>query len=165
LDEKFVADAMKSARKRSFTGDSLIRMSGTHIMLIRSFIFAGTALALSSCTTVSISPKNPVETRWIGQSAGSFFAKFGPPASDVAAGSQTLYTWKGGYKNSRIPAQYAKGEDGKRGKQIAPAKTVYLSCGVQLTTDDDYMIKRIAITSDRPGVEGPSYCAEFLGGE
>lgn len=134
-------------------------------MLIRSLILAGSALALTSCTTTSIAPKNPVETRWVGQSAGSFFAKFGPPVSDTAAGSQTLYTWKGGYKNTRVPAQFAKSEDGKRGKQTAPAKTVYLSCGIQLTTDSDYTIKRVAITRDRPGVAGPSYCAEFLGGE
>jgi hypothetical protein len=160
-----MADALKSARELTFTGDKHIRMSGTHIMLIRSLILAGTALALSSCTTTSIGQKNAVEARWLGQSAGAFFAQFGPPASDLAAGSQTLYTWKGGYKNTRVPAQYAKGEDGKRGKQTAPAKTVYQSCGIQLTADQDYIIKRIAITSDRPGVTGPSYCAEFLGGE
>lgn len=134
-------------------------------MLIRSFIFAGTALALASCTTTSIAPKNPVETRWVGQSAGSFFAQFGPPASDTAQGNQTLYTWKGGYKTTRVAAQYAKGEDGKRGKQIAPAKTVYLSCGILLTTNEDYTITKVTLTSDRPGVNGPSYCAEFLGGE
>lgn len=134
-------------------------------MLIRSLIFAGTALALASCTTTSIGPKNPVETRWLGQSAGGFFAKFGPPASDTAAGSQTIYNWKGGYKTTRVPAQFAKSEDGKRGKQIAPAKTVYLSCGIQLITNEDYTIRKINITSDRPGVDGPSYCAEFLAGE
>jgi hypothetical protein len=134
-------------------------------MLIRSLICAGVALALSSCTTTSIGPKNPVETRWLGQSAGAFFAQFGPPASDAAAGSQTVYNWKGGYKTARIPAKYATGEDGKRGKQIASAKTAYLSCGVQLITDQDYVIRKVTIMSDRPGVEGPSYCAEFLGGE
>ena len=140
-------------------------MSGTQIMFIRSFILAGTALALASCTTTSIAPKNPVETRWVGQSAGAFFAKFGPPAGDSATGSQTTYAWKGGYKTARIPAQFAKGEDGKRGKQTAPARNVYLSCAVQLVTDADYSIRKINIISDRPGEKGPSYCAEFLAGD
>ncbi len=83
------------------------------------------------------------------QAAGGFFAAYGPPVSDVESGSSTVYSWKGGYKTRRIPAEYAKTTDGKRGKQTAPARTVYLSCSVQITTDADYIIRSIRILGDR----------------
>jgi hypothetical protein len=134
-------------------------------MRFRSLTLAGLALALSACTTTSISPKSPIEARWNGQSAGVFFAKFGPPLSDVSSGSDTVFSWRGGYKTARIPAQYAEGADGKRGKQTAAARTAYLSCTVQLTVSSDYTIRSIRTVSDRPGVNGPSYCAEFLAAE
>ncbi|QCI98478.1 hypothetical protein [Agrobacterium larrymoorei] len=134
-------------------------------MRFRSVMLAGLAIALSACTTTpSISAKSPVETRWVGQSAGVFFAKFGPPLSDVDSGSTTTYTWRGGYKTAKIPAKYEE-KDGKRGRQISSARTSYLSCTVQLTVGEDYKIRSIRTVSDRPGVNGPSYCAEFLAAE
>jgi hypothetical protein len=137
-------------------------------MRFRSIMLAGLAIALSACTTTNISTitaQNPVEARWKGQSAGIFFAKFGPPLSDTSDGSQTVYNWRGGYKTTRTPAQFASAADGKRGKQTAPARTAYLSCTVQLTVSSDYTIRSVRTVSDRPGANGPSYCAEFLAAE
>lgn len=134
-------------------------------MRFRSVMLAGLAVALTACTTTSLPATNPIESRWKGQSAGVFFAKYGPPISDTASGSETLYTWRGGYKNTRVPAKYEQDKDGKRGKQIAAARTVYLSCTVQITASEDYRIRSIRTVADRPGVNGPSYCAEFLTAE
>ncbi len=80
-------------------------------MLFRSVTLAAFAIALSACTTStdgstpSFTQKSPVETRWVGQSAGIFFAKFGPPLSDTESGSSTVYNWRGGYKKATIPAK------------------------------------------------------------
>lgn len=131
-------------------------------MHFRSIVIASMALALTACTTTSIGPKNEIENRWVGQSAGVFFAQFGPPIADVASGSSTLYTWKGGYKTARIPAKYAEGTDNARGKQIAAARTASLSCTVQLTVSSEYKIQSVRTISDRQGETSASYCAEFL---
>jgi len=137
-------------------------------MLFRSVTLAAFAIALSACTTStggstpSFTQKSPVETRWVGQSAGIFFAKFGPPLSDTETGSSTVYNWRGGYKKATIPAKFEEGKDGKKGRQISPARTASLSCTVQLVVSSDYTITSVRTVSDRPGVNGPSYCAEFL---
>lgn len=131
---------------------------------MRSLALAGLALALAGCsTTGSMGGGNAVEAKWLGKPAGGFFAAYGPPVSDTESGSSTVYSWKGGYKTRRIPAEYAKTSDGKRGKQTAPARTVYLSCSVQITTDSDYTIRSIRILGDQKRGSGPSYCEEFLG--
>ncbi|MCI9866223.1 hypothetical protein RHIZ_09735 [Rhizobium skierniewicense] len=136
-------------------------------MRFRSLTLAGLAIALSACTTTtpSLAPKSAVETRWVGQSAGVFFAKFGPPLTDVTNGSTTTYTWRGGFRNAKIPAKFEEGKDGKRGRQISPARNASLSCTVQIVVGGDYKINSVRTVSDRPGVNGPSYCAEFLAGE
>ncbi|WP_377295368.1 hypothetical protein [Rhizobium sp. SG2393] len=133
-------------------------------MRFRMMTVAGLALALAGCTTTGgAGSGNAVDAKWLGKPAGGFFAAYGPPVSDVESGSSTVYSWKGGYKTRRIPAEYAKTTDGKRGKQTAPARTVYLSCSVQITTDADYIIRSIRILGDRKTDSGPSYCEEFLG--
>src|SRR5690606_28432639 len=103
------------------------------------------AAALSACTTTS-APKNPIEARWLGQSAGAFFAKYSPPLSDTQEGASTLYNWRGGY--NRIKLQNGR--------------TANVSCAGQITVDDNYVIRKIRITADRPGAKGPSYCEELL---
>lgn len=102
-------------------------------------------LALTSCTTVSVSA-DPISKRWVGRSAGEFFAKYSPPLSDVDAGSSTVYNWRGGYK--RIKQQNGR--------------SASVSCSAKLTVSDTYQIRDITITSDRPGANGPSYCEELL---
>ena len=136
-------------------------------MLDRRIPLAGLAIALSACTTSedyvpSFTQQSPVETRWVSQSAGIFFAKFGPPLSDTESGSPTVYNWRGGYKKATIPAKFEEGKDGKKGRQISPARTASLSCTVQLVVSSNYTITSVRTVSDRPGVNGPSYCAEFL---
>ena len=131
-------------------------------MNFRMITAAGLTLALAGCTTTGLA-SNPVEARWNGKPAGIFFAAYGPPISDVESGSSTTYVWRGGYKTVRVPAQYEDGENGKKGKRIAAAKTVYMRCEVKLTVGSDYVIRNIETVADRPGVKGPSYCAEFLG--
>ncbi|WP_307233235.1 hypothetical protein [Pararhizobium capsulatum] len=131
-------------------------------MNFRMITMAGLALTLAGCTTVGPA-RNAVEARWNGQPAGTFFAQFGPPVSDVESGDATVYSWKGGYKTRRIPAEYAKGPDGKRGKRISPARTEYLSCSVQLTVSSDYVIRSIHVAGDHRSAEGPSWCEQFLG--
>lgn len=94
-------------------------------MLFRSVTLAAFAITLSACTTAtdgstpSFTQKSPVETRWVGQSAGIFFAKFGPPLSDTESGSSTVYNWRGGYKKATIPAKFEEGKDGKRPADFA----------------------------------------------
>jgi hypothetical protein len=133
-------------------------------MNFRLMTVAGLALALAGCTTVGPA-RNAVEARWKGQPAGVFFAAFGPPQSDVASGDMTVYSWKGGYKKRTIPAQYAEGENGKKGKKIASARTEFLSCSVQLNVSSDYVIRSIQVLGDRKTSSGPSWCDEFLAGD
>ena len=103
------------------------------------------AILLSACTTTG-TPANPIEARWVGQSAGKFFARYSPPLSDTQAGSTTLYNWRGGYK--RIKQQNGR--------------SASVSCAAQITVDAAYNIRDIRITADRPGANGPSYCEELL---
>lgn len=132
-------------------------------MNFRMMTAAGLALVLAGCTTVGPA-RNAVEARWNGQPAGTFFAQFGPPVSDVESGDLTVYSWKGGYKTLRIPAEYAKGPDGKRDKRISAARTEYLSCSVQLTVSSDYVIRSIRVAGDHRQGDGPTWCEQFLGG-
>ena len=132
-------------------------------MKFRMITAAGLALALAGCTTVGPA-RNAVEARWKGQPAGIFFAQFGPPQSDVQNGDMTVYAWKGGYKKRTVPAQYEEGKDGKKGKRIAPARTEFLSCSVQLTVSSDYVIRSVQVLGDRKSSTGPSWCDEFLAG-
>ncbi|WP_117190664.1 hypothetical protein [Rhizobium terrae] len=104
------------------------------------------ALALSACTTAGGVGSNPIEARWVGRSAGEFFAKYSPPISDSGEGSSTIYNWRGGY--NRIKQQNGR--------------TASVSCSAKITVSDNYIIRDIAIVSDRPGANGPSYCAELL---
>lgn len=133
-------------------------------MNFRLLTVAGLALALAGCTTVGPA-RNAVEARWKGQPAGVFFAAFGPPQSDVSSGDMTVYSWKGGYKKRTIPAQYAEGENGKKGKKIASARTEFLSCSVQLNVSSDYVIRSVQVLGDRKSSTGPSWCDEFLAGD
>ncbi|WP_455272382.1 hypothetical protein [Rhizobium herbae] len=133
-------------------------------MNFRLMTVAGLALALAGCTTVGPA-RNAVEARWKGQPAGVFFAAFGPPQSDVSTGDMTVYSWKGGYKKRTIPAQYAEGENGKKGKKIASARTEFLSCSVQLNVSSDYVIRSVQVLGDRKSSSGPSWCDEFLAGD
>ncbi|MFB9951510.1 hypothetical protein ACFFP0_21895 [Rhizobium puerariae] len=103
------------------------------------------ALALSACTTTGVA-SNPIESRWVGRSAGEFFAKFSPPISDSDDGSATVYNWRGGY--NRI-----KQQNGRTGS---------VSCSAKITVSESYIIRDITIVSDRPGANGPSYCTELL---
>ena len=133
-------------------------------MQLRSIALAGLAVALTACTTTPIAARNPIEAEWLGKEAGRFFAKFGPPLSDAPGQGGTLYSWRGGYKQIRVAARYEEGKDGKRGRQISPARVTSVSCSAQLTVSDDYKIRAIRIVSDRPGANGPSYCQELLVG-
>ena len=133
-------------------------------MNFRLMTVAGLALALAGCTTTGPA-RNAVESRWNGQPAGTFFARFGPPQSDTVSGDMTVYSWKGGYKKRAVPAQYAEGKDGKKGKRIAPARTEFLSCSVQLTVSSDYVIRSANVLGDRKTSTGPSWCEEFLAGD
>jgi hypothetical protein len=133
-------------------------------MNFRLMTVAGLALALAGCTTVGPA-RNAVEARWKGQPAGVFFAAFGPPQADVSSGDMTVYSWKGGYKKRTIPAQFAEGENGKKGKKIASARTEFLSCSVQLNVSSDYVIRSVQVLGDRKSSTGPSWCDEFLAGE
>ena len=102
-------------------------------------------VALSGCTTVRIAD-DPINKAWVGRSAGTFFARYNPPLSDVEAGSSTVYNWRGGYK---------------RIKQ-ANGRSASVSCSAKITVSQDYSIRDITVTADRPGATGPSYCQELL---
>ncbi len=130
-------------------------------MKLRTFAAAGLAIMLAGCTTIPMAA-DPISSYWVGKSAGKFFAAFGPPLTDADTGNGNIYTWKGGYKTVTIPAKYADGADGKRGKQISPARKQYLRCSAEITTNSDYSIRTIRVSGDVPGTNGPSYCAEVL---
>ncbi|OLP61565.1 hypothetical protein BJF93_08065 [Xaviernesmea oryzae] len=120
-------------------------------MISRLIALSALALTLASCATaesgpVSVVRTNAVEARWKGQSAGPFFAQFGPPASDVESGDQTLYTWRGGRRDNL--------GNGKRGP--------WQSCSVQLTVSSDYTIRSVRILGDRPTSKGRTVCEDLL---
>lgn len=128
-------------------------------MNLKIMLTAGLALALAGCTTATtsgvlpVAKKSAVETRWAGQPAGQFFAKFGPPISDVQSGSSTVYSWRGGYKTRTIAAS-----------KTSKARTQYLRCQVDLTVSSDYVIQSVKPVIDPPGADGKTWCEEFLGG-
>ncbi len=130
-------------------------------MNFKIMLTAGLALALAGCTTTSgggvlpAAKTSAMETRWVGQPAGKFFAQFGPPINDVQSGSSTIYTWRGGYKTRKIAAE---------GK-TKTTRTQYLSCQVDLTVSSDYVIKSIKAVGDRPYQDGKTWCDTFLGGQ
>ena len=107
-------------------------------MTLRMILVSGLALTLTSCATTG-GPATPLQARWGGQPAGSFFAAYGPPLSDAAgAGGTTLYGWRGGYINRR-------------------------ACQVELTVSADYRIQKIRTVLDRPDPKGgPSHCEKVL---
>jgi hypothetical protein len=118
-------------------------------MKLRTISAAGLMLALAGCNTISMPsmPKSdPISQRWVGQSAGRFFATFGPPISDHDDGGGRVYTWRGGYKSVKLAA-------GGR---------VRLSCKADITTSSDYVIRSIRITGDMPSGTSGSYCTELL---
>lgn len=129
-------------------------------MNIRMMTAAGLLLALAGCSTtttttktavIPLLAKNPVQDRWQGQSAGRFFAAYGPPLSDRDDGGNRVYTWRGGYKNVTV-----KNKEGKTtGKRS-------LSCKADIVTNQSYEIRSVRILGDQPGISGPSYCAELL---
>ncbi|MBB4955544.1 hypothetical protein H4S14_003505 [Agrobacterium vitis] len=128
-------------------------------MNFKIMLTAGLALALAGCTTTSggvpvVAKKNAAQVRWEGQSAGKFFAQFGPPISDVQSGSTTTYTWRGGFKTRKVAAE---------GNSKA-TRTQYLSCQVNLTVSSDYVIEELKTVADRPYQDGKTWCEVFLGG-
>ncbi|MGQ3211472.1 hypothetical protein [Shinella sp.] len=104
----------------------------------RIAILAGLTLALAGCTTVTIA-SNPLQARWNGKTAGSFFAAYGPPISDIAgSGGTTLYKWRGGFSKGR-------------------------SCTVELTVNEAYKIDTIRAIGDRVDPNGgPTHCEKVL---
>lgn len=104
----------------------------------RIAILAGVTLALAGCTTAIVA-SNPLQARWNGKAAGSFFAAYGPPISDTAgAGGTTLYKWRGGF---------VKGK----------------SCTVELTVSEAYRINTIRAVGDRVDPKGgPTHCEKVL---
>lgn len=111
--------------------------------LIASTVFVG--LALSACTTVS-AISSPINSRWVGHSAGEFFAKYNPPGADQDSGSSTIYNWRGGYKKIKTKA----------------GASASVSCAAKLTVSSDYKIQDITIIGDHPGETSDSYCTELL---
>lgn len=134
-------------------------------MNVRGIAIGVLALMLAGCETTGVA-RNAVEARWNGQQAGSFFAKFGPPANDMpASGGSTVYSWRGGYKARVIPAVYEDLGGGKKGKLLRAARTEYARCELQLTVSPDYVIRSIRTLVDKPGIDGgKTYCEELLGG-
>jgi hypothetical protein len=132
-------------------------------MNIRITSAAGLMLALAGCTTIpsmpSMSASNPVSERWVGQSAGRFFAAYGPPISDHDEGGGRVYNWRGGYKTIKVAAHSA--DSAKKGKATG-GHSLYLSCKADIETDSSYVIRSIHILGDMPSPTGPSYCAELL---
>lgn len=104
----------------------------------RIAILAGVALALAGCTTATIA-SNPLQARWNGKTAGSFFAAYGPPLSDTEGpGGTTLYKWRGGFSKGR-------------------------SCSVELTVNEAYRINNIRAVGDRiDPKDGSSHCEKVL---
>lgn len=129
-------------------------------MKFRTMLLSALGLALAGCSTVSLS-NDPLSSRWVDQEAGKFFAAYGPPISDEEGASSTTYVWRGGYKTTRVPAQYSG--EGKDRKLVSKPRTVYLVCQVKLVVGGDYRIRSIAAMSDRPDPDGgASWCERTL---
>ncbi|MGJ8571023.1 MAG: hypothetical protein ACSHXI_10040 [Hoeflea sp.] len=107
-------------------------------MRVRLALLSVFAVVLSACTTAAVA-SNPLQARWNGKSAGSFFAANGPQFSDTAgSGGTTVYIWRGGFGRAT-------------------------PCVVELTVGKDYTIKTIRTVSDRIDPKGgPSHCEKTL---
>jgi hypothetical protein len=126
-------------------------------MKLRTISAAGLMLALAGCNTIpmpSMPTSNPVSARWVGQSAGRFFASYGPPISDHDDGGGRVYNWRGGYKSVKLAGDAAKGK--------AAGGHLRLSCKADITTSSDYVIRSIHIIGDMPSGTSGSYCTELL---
>lgn len=109
-------------------------------MTLRIATLAALAFAVTGCTTIADPvPASALETRWLGRSAGTFFAAYGPPVRDIqGSDGQTLYTWRGGFINRR-------------------------TCQVELSVGGDYTIRKIRTVVDPKDPKGgPSHCEKVL---
>lgn len=130
-------------------------------MFSRIALMTALCLAVAGCSTVAAVSGDPLSARWVGQEAGKFFAAYGPPVSDEEGASSTTYVWRGGYRTRKEPAQYTG--EGKDRKLVSRARTAYLVCQVRLVVGEDYRIKTITATVDKPGRDGgPTWCEQTL---
>ena len=99
----------------------------------------GGGFGLNAMTGGEQGDNTALEQRWIGQSAGRFFAAYGPPLRDMeAADGTTLYSWRGGYINRKV-------------------------CQVEIGVNSNYEIRKIRTVVDRKDPKGgPSHCEKFL---
>ena len=124
-------------------------------MLTPLLAVAGLALVASPELAFA---KSSLAKRWVGKEAGTFFAAYGPPTSDMSSGSKVIYGWRGGYSKRKVPAV-----KDKNGKTIKRARVESLVCQVKLTVDRKYYITAIEVMVDKPGINGgPTWCEEFL---
>lgn len=203
-------------------------------------LISGAALivsaGLSSCTTTE-QASSAMQSRWLGQSADTFFTQNGPPASSYTlANGNVIHTWRGGETTRHVPARYAAPQmqavsppplpsfgsnsafgkpafgtpastqpvwgrqvvrtetkvetpqpgvtrtttvtkssgasigwtppasASSQGQLLSPARTEQLYCELQLTADQENIIRSIRISKDTAGAGfSLSRCAEVMG--
>ncbi len=135
---------MMTAQKKSFRSTAI------------TSLLAGCAVLVLAASSAQAGSK--LASRWVGKEAGTFFAAYGPPTSDVEQGSNVVYGWRGGYSSRKIAAVRDK-----KGKLVNSARTEKLVCQVKLTVSSKYVIKKIEALVDKPGRDGgPTWCEQYL---
>ncbi|MFZ4481419.1 MAG: hypothetical protein ACOYNZ_16170 [Rhodoferax sp.] len=73
----------------------------------KTLIVASTSLCICACVTTE-KAQNTMQSQFIGQSAETFFSRYGMPKSSFAMSNSTIYRWRGGETSIYIPAEYKK---------------------------------------------------------
>jgi len=130
-------------------------------------VIAISAVALVGCTTTEMANKK-MATQFNGQSADSFFLRFGPPASSYKLNDgRTMYVWAeknrsynvGGSSSSTVNVV---GNTAFVNTTSTPSSTIDVQCQVRILASTTGKIEQIMAQSDSIGMWEMSRCNEVF---
>ncbi|MBU0584023.1 MAG: hypothetical protein KKB66_16015 [Alphaproteobacteria bacterium] len=132
----------------------------------RILTVAFVALMLSACTTTE-QANTALASRFKGQTADSFFLRFGPPVTsyDMDDGRR-MFVWAEKQKNFSTPSTSTVNVIGNTAfVNTTPGSNVEVQCQVRLVVNKSGVIEEILAQSDSIGVWQMSRCNEVFGGK
>ncbi len=128
------------------------------------FCIVAVAVALSACTTTE-QANDAMASRFTGQSADSFFLKYGPPLSFYQMDSgQRMYVWAERQRNIATAGTSTVTMVGKTAiVNTTPGSNIAVQCQVRLVVGQDGKIQQITAQSDSIGLWQMSRCNEIFG--
>lgn len=124
------------------------------------------ALLLSACTTTE-QANTALATRFAGQTADSFFLRYGPPTSSYRMNDgRMMYLWVERQRNFSTPSTSTVNVIGNTAfVNTTPGSNIEVQCQVRLVVNQAGVIDQIIAHSDSIGVWQMSRCNEVFGGK